>query len=64
MNTSGFNKGPLAKTEACLIDSNQKIQNAIPVAKMDAEPSYKDIFSINDELLKENLPLRQINKKL
>jgi hypothetical protein len=47
-----------------LIDSNQKIQNAIPVAKMDAEPSYKDIFSINDELLKENLPLRQINKKL
>ena len=64
MNTSGFNKGPLAKTEACLIDSNQKIQNAIPVAKMDTEPSYKDIFSINDELLKENLPLRQINKKL
>ena len=52
MNTSGFNKGPLAKTEACLIDSNQKIQNAIPVAKMDTEPSYKDIFSINDELLK------------
>ena len=52
INTSGFNKGPLAKTEACLIDSNQKIQNAIPVAKMDTEPSYKDIFSINDELLK------------
>ena len=64
MNTSGFNKGPLAKTEACLIDSNQKIQNAIPVAKIDIEPSHKDIFTINDELLKENLPLRHINKKL
>ena len=62
METSGFNKGPLAESEVCLIDSNNKIRKAIPVANKDIEPSAKEILSINTELLERNRSLEKIQK--
>ena len=62
METSGFNKGPLAESEVCLIDSNNKIRKAIPVANKDIEPSAKEISSINTELLEKNISLDKIQK--
>jgi len=62
METSGFNKGPLAESEVCLIDSNNKIRKAIPVANKDIEPSAKEISSINTELLEKNRSLEKIQK--
>lgn len=62
METSGFNKGPLAESEVCLIDSNNKIRKAIPVANKDIEPSAKEISSINTELLEKNISLEKIQK--
>ena len=62
METSGFNKGPLAEGEVCLIDSNNKIRKAIPVANKDIEPSTKEILSINTELLERNISLEKIQK--
>ena len=62
METSGFNKGPLAEGEVCLIDSNNKIRKAIPVANKDIEPSAKEILSINTELLERNISLEKIQK--
>lgn len=62
METSGFNKGPLAESEVCLIDSNNKIRKAIPVANKDIEPSAKEILSINNELLEKNISLEKIQK--
>ena len=62
METSGFNKGPLAESEVCLIDSNNKIRKAIPVANKDIEPSAKEILSINTELLERNISLEKIQK--
>jgi len=42
MNTNKFKSGPLAKTEICLIDSANKIRDAIPISKEDVEPpDYK-----------------------
>ena len=62
METSGFNKGPLAESEVCLIDSINKIRKAIPVANKDIEPSAKEISSINTELLEKNISLEKIQK--
>jgi hypothetical protein len=46
----------------CLIDSNNKIRKAIPVANKDIEPSAKEISSINTELLEKNRSLEKIQK--
>jgi hypothetical protein len=62
METSGFTKGPLAKSEVCLIDSVKKIQDAIPVAGISNEPPKEDIFAINNDLLKKISSKTKINK--
>ncbi len=62
METSGFTKGPLAKSEVCLIDSVKKIQDAIPVAGISNEPSKEDIFAINNDLLKKMSSKTKIKK--
>ena len=38
MNTNYFKSGPLASSEVCLIDSANKIRDAIPVSNQDIEP--------------------------
>ena len=38
MNTSYFNSGPLASSELCLIDSANKIREAIPLSSQETEP--------------------------
>ena len=38
MNTSYFNSGPLASSEVCLIDSANKIREAIPLSSQETKP--------------------------
>ena len=51
MRTSAFQSGPLAKSEMCLIDSAEKIRQAIPIATLDQEPATEDMQALNRELL-------------
>ena len=51
MQTSAFQSGPLAKSEICLIDSAEKIKQAIPIATLDQEPATEDMQSLNRGLL-------------
>ena len=50
MQTSAFQSGPLAKSEICLIDSAEKIKQAIPIATLDQEPASEDMQALNREL--------------
>ena len=50
MRTSAFQSGPLAKSEICLIDSAEKIRQAIPIATLDQEPATEDMQALNREL--------------
>ena len=50
MQTSAFQSGPLAKSEICLIDSAEKIRQAIPIATLDQEPATEDMQALNREL--------------
>ena len=50
MQTSAFQSGPLAKSEICLIDSAEKIKQAIPIATLDQEPATEDMQALNREL--------------
>ena len=50
MRTSAFQSGPLAKSEICLIDSAEKIKQAIPIATLDQEPATEDMQALNREL--------------
>ena len=50
MQTSAFQSGPLAKYEICLIDSAEKIRQAIPIATLDQEPATEDMQALNREL--------------
>ena len=43
MNTNNFKSGPLASSEVCLIDSANKVRDAIPVAKKENQPSESEI---------------------
>ena len=38
MGSSSFTSGPLAKTEVCLLDSNRRIREAVPVSRCTAKP--------------------------
>ena len=51
MQTSAFQSGPLAKSEICLIDSAEKIKQAIPIATLDQEPATEDMQALNRGLL-------------
>ena len=51
MGTSGFNSGPLAKTEVCLIDSAEKIRAAMPVARLSHQPDEQEMATINRQML-------------
>jgi phenylpropionate dioxygenase-like ring-hydroxylating dioxygenase large terminal subunit len=44
MNTNNFKSGPLAASEVCLIDSANKIRQAIPIARKELKPSDSEIF--------------------
>ena len=50
MQTSAFQSGPLAKSEICLIDSAEKIRQAIPIATLDQEPATEDMQGLNRQL--------------
>ena len=50
MRSSAFQSGPLAKSEICLIDSAEKIRQAIPIATLDQEPATEDMQGINHQL--------------
>ena len=50
MQTSAFQSGPLAKSEICLIDSAEKIRQAIPIANLDQEPTTEDMQGLNRHL--------------
>ena len=50
MQTSAFQSGPLAKSEICLIDSAEKIRQAIPIANLDQEPTTEDMQGLNRQL--------------
>ena len=50
MQTSAFQSGPLAKSEICLIDSAEKIRQAIPIATLDQEPATEDMQGLNRHL--------------
>ncbi|MGB1403807.1 MAG: RHO alpha subunit C-terminal catalytic domain-containing protein, partial [Porticoccaceae bacterium] len=50
MGTSGFNSGPLAKTEVCLIDSAEKIRAAMPVSRLSHKPDEQEIAVINRQM--------------
>ena len=43
MNTNNFKSGPLASSEVCLIDSANKVREAIPLAKKENQPSEAEI---------------------
>ena len=51
METSAFISGPLAESEICLIDSAERIRNAIPVSTLDIEPNLQEISTLNQNLL-------------
>ena len=51
METSAFVSGPLAESEICLIDSAERIRNAIPVSTLDIEPNLQEISTLNQNLL-------------
>ena len=50
MNTGKFKSGPLATSEVCLIDSANKIREAIPVSRLEEKPEEKSMSEINDQL--------------
>jgi phenylpropionate dioxygenase-like ring-hydroxylating dioxygenase large terminal subunit len=50
MGTSGFSSGSLAKTEVCLIDSAEKIREAIPVARLSQKPDEQDMADANKNM--------------
>jgi len=50
MNSSGYESGPLAKTEVCLMDSAQKIRESIPVANLKTKPDELDMGRVNNEI--------------
>ena len=50
MGTSGFNSGPLAKTEVCLIDSAEKIRAAMPVSRLSHKPDEQEMAVINRQM--------------
>lgn len=50
MGTDRFASGPLASSEVCLIDSANKIREAIPVCTLNQKPDEKSIHAINAEL--------------
>ena len=49
MNTGKFKSGPLAKSEVCLIDSANKIREAIPVSKFEDQPKKNTMRELNDQ---------------
>ena len=49
MNTGKFKSGPLAKSEVCLIDSANKIREAIPVSKLEDQPKKNTMHELNDQ---------------
>ena len=62
MRSSAFQSGPLAKSEICLIDSAEKIRQAIPIATLDQEPATEDMQGINHQLWSRKGPdLAQVN---
>ena len=50
MNTSHFRSGPLASSEVCLIDSANKIREAIPISRQELKPKESRIFKENFKL--------------
>jgi hypothetical protein len=50
MNTGKFKAGPLATSEVCLIDSANKVREAIPVSRLEERPEEKSMSEINDQL--------------
>jgi len=52
MGSSGFSAGPLASTEVCLIDSAEKIRNAMPVARLIIKPEEAEMAAVNAAMLK------------
>ena len=50
MKTNKFKSGPLASSEVCLIDSANKIREAIPISKQETRPEESQVFKINSEL--------------
>lgn len=43
MNTNNFKSGPLASSEVCLIDSANKVREALPIANKENQPSEAEI---------------------
>jgi phenylpropionate dioxygenase-like ring-hydroxylating dioxygenase large terminal subunit len=50
MNTNHFRSGPLASSEVCLIDSANKIREAIPISRQELKPKESRIFKENFKL--------------
>ena len=48
MASSSYTTGPLAATEVCLIDSVEKMQDAIPVSKRDKAPAWGQVVKENE----------------
>ena len=47
MNTNNFKSGPLASSEICLIDSANKIREAIPISRQELKPHESEILKMN-----------------
>ena len=47
MNTNNFKSGPLASSEVCLIDSANKIREAIPISRQELKPHESEILKMN-----------------
>jgi len=47
MNTNNFKSGPLASSEICLIDSANKIREAIPISRQELKPHESEILKTN-----------------
>jgi phenylpropionate dioxygenase-like ring-hydroxylating dioxygenase large terminal subunit len=49
MNTGKFKSGPLAESEVCLIDSANKIREAIPVSRFEDQPEKNNMRELNNQ---------------
>jgi phenylpropionate dioxygenase-like ring-hydroxylating dioxygenase large terminal subunit len=49
MGTNNFKSGPLAASEVSLIDSANKIREALPISTQEIKPEDSEILQINSE---------------
>ena len=47
MDTNNFKSGPLAASEVSLIDSANKIREALPISRQEIKPEESAILQIN-----------------